>query len=102
MSWILSSKWKGGQTSFIISMEMGKRGPCKSTFKGGTDSEDNYVTACWNCNLRWRNKTLKEGKPIPEKTNENAKQVNWDGFSSLYLRLNSKDDEWTKLLKRRM
>lgn len=68
--------------------------------KGGSDSEDNYATACWNCNLKWGNKTFKDGKPQPNKINENVKTVKWDGFSSLYLTLSPTEDEWVKLLKK--
>ena len=66
--------------------------------KGGEDSEENYVTACWECNLKINDMTTKQGKPTPNKMNENAKIVNWDGLSSLYLKLWKKEDEWTRLL----
>ena len=42
--------------------------------KGGSDSVDNYVTACWECNLKYRDNT--EGKPGPLP----IKKSDWDGF----------------------
>jgi 5-methylcytosine-specific restriction endonuclease McrA len=65
--------------------------------KGGEHAKENFVTACWECNLMWREKT--EGKPAPTKNNEIAKKLEWDGFSGLYLQLSKRKDEWTKLLK---
>jgi 5-methylcytosine-specific restriction endonuclease McrA len=65
--------------------------------KGGEHSEENFVTACWECNLKWREKT--DGKPNQNKCNKIAKDLNWDGFSGLYLELSKKNDEWTKLLE---
>ena len=67
--------------------------------KGGEDLEDNYVTACWECNLKFREKTWREDKPKPTKFNKNTKDVNWDGLSSLYIKLNPTEDHWVKLLK---
>lgn len=68
--------------------------------KGGLDETDNYVTACWGCNLKWRDKLHTEGKPKPLRVNTMAIKINWDGFSTLYPKFskNSKD-EWTRLLK---
>jgi 5-methylcytosine-specific restriction endonuclease McrA len=66
--------------------------------KGGEDSMDNYVTACWGCNLKWGQKTHSEGKHKPNELNKS--KVDWDGFSSLYLRLSDHEDVWTKLLKK--
>ena len=67
--------------------------------RGGSDTIDNYVTACWECNLKYREKTFDEGKPKPLPINKKAAKLNWDGFSSLYLKLNKNKDEWTKLLQ---
>ena len=66
--------------------------------KGGQDNIDNYVTACWGCNLKLKDKSRNQGKPKPSMLNENAQIVNWDGLSSVYLKLAQKNDEWTKLL----
>ena len=52
--------------------------------KGGADSEHNYVTACWKCNLRWRDKTHADGKPRPRQVNRQLANIRWDGLSSLY------------------
>ena len=68
--------------------------------KGGKDGEDNYVTACWECNLKLNDKSEKQGKPKPNKVNKNSELVNWDGLSSLYLELSEKNDEWCKLLRK--
>lgn len=67
--------------------------------KGGVNSEENYVTACWKCNLTLNDLSLEQGKPKPVKSNENAIRVNWDGFSSLYPKLCKKKDEWCRLLE---
>lgn len=69
------------------------------TSKGGEDSEDNYVTACWKCNLYLNDITPEQGKPLPNKSNENAVKVNWDGLSSLYVKLCKNRDEWVNLLE---
>ena len=66
---------------------------------GGNNSEENYVTACWECNLKWREKTIENGKPVPNKINKNASHVNWDGMASLYVVLDKKEDKVTKILK---
>lgn len=66
--------------------------------KGGKNSLDNYVTACWKCNLTFSDKTKKEGKAEPMPISEVARNINWDGFSSLYLELSEEKDEWTKIL----
>ncbi|MFH1508889.1 MAG: HNH endonuclease [bacterium] len=66
--------------------------------KGGEDNINNYVTACWSCNLQLKDKSHDQGKPQPDLTNKNAQVVDWDGLSSLYLKLGQKHDEWTKLL----
>ena len=62
--------------------------------KGGTDSLDNYVTACWRCNDKMGNRT--KNKTLKEIVNYN---YNWDGLSSLYNIINKKSDHWTRLLK---
>lgn len=67
--------------------------------RGGEHNEKNFVTACWDCNMRLNNKTLAEGKPMPGIDNELIQSVNWDGLSSLYIKLNKEEDIWTKLLK---
>ncbi len=68
--------------------------------KGGSDIVDNYVTACWECNLKYKDKGFDDGKPKPLSINKHAAKLNWDGFSSLYVYINkNKDDEWVKLLK---
>ncbi len=67
--------------------------------KGGEDSLNNYITACWRCNNTMKDKTYEQGKPIPRKIDEVKQKPGWDGMSSLYLVLNEKQDVWTKLLK---
>ncbi|MDD2777389.1 MAG: HNH endonuclease signature motif containing protein [Methanocellales archaeon] len=67
--------------------------------KGGSDEIDNYVTACWECNLKFREKSFEERKPKPLPINKMAAKLNWDGFSSLYIKLNKNKDEWIKLLE---
>jgi hypothetical protein len=67
--------------------------------KNGRDVEENYVTACWRCNLDLNDKSEEGGKPFPnEVDNDNAK-LKWDGLSSVYVKLNKKKDEWVRLLK---
>ena len=64
--------------------------------KGGENNLDNYVTSCWECNLKYGNKTTEEGKPLPNPiTSSDAK---WDGLSSLYPKLSDKDDKWTEII----
>ncbi|MBU1197034.1 HNH endonuclease [Candidatus Micrarchaeota archaeon] len=65
--------------------------------KGGEDNEQNYVTACWGCNLKYRERTHEQGKPSPIEINMNAKKLGWDGLSSIYLKLSKKRDAWTAL-----
>jgi len=48
--------------------------------KGGEDSTDNYVSACWKCNLKYGEKPVGEGKPTPKEIVES----DWDGFYGLY------------------
>lgn len=67
--------------------------------KGGTNDEENLVTACWRCNLNWNNKSVAQGKPQPNKLNENAIKVSWDGLSSLYPKLCKKKDDWCRLIE---
>ena len=67
--------------------------------KGGLNDEDNYVTSCWQCNLKFGNKNLNQGKSKPIEININSKLVNWDGLSSLYIKLVNKDDEWARIIK---
>lgn len=62
---------------------------------GGQNTLDNYVTACWKCNLTLSNRV--EGKAKPEVKSINDQNMGWDGFSGLYLKLGPKDT-WYKLL----
>ena len=64
--------------------------------KGGKNELSNYVTSCWECNLKFGNKTHKEGKVKPKKKHNNP--TNWDGFSSLYPKLINKPDSWSKII----
>ena len=48
--------------------------------KEGKDALENYVTACWKCNLKYREKTEAQGKPKPK----DKKESKWDGFYGLY------------------
>lgn len=68
--------------------------------KGGQDIIENYVTACWGCNLKWLDKTFGQGKPQPKPITQDAKVLGWDGLSSLYLVLPGiKDADWVRLLR---
>ena len=64
--------------------------------KGGENNLDNYVTSCWECNLKYGNKTQEEGKPIPNPIN--TLDDKWDGLSSLYPKLSDKDDKWIEII----
>ena len=66
--------------------------------KGGKNTLDNYVTSCWECNLKFGNKTHSDGKPVPKEINI-AITLRWDGLSSLYTKLCKKNDSWTKLIE---
>ena len=57
---------------------------------------DNYVTSCWECNLKFGNKTHEEGKPQPNPIS--SSDVKWDGLSSLYPKLLDKDDKWSDII----
>lgn len=63
--------------------------------RGGANDASNYVTACWECNLRYGNRTQTEGKPSPRPVAERP----WDGLSSLYSRLAPARDAWTRALQ---
>ena len=39
-----------------------------------------------------------KSKPKPKKINQSAKALNWDGLSSLYIKLSPKQDHWGKIL----
>lgn len=47
---------------------------------GGSNMLDNYVTACWRCNLNYGNKT---NKPLPKRIINSS----WDGFFGIYSRI---------------
>lgn len=65
--------------------------PVKS---GGRNEMDNYVTACWQCNLDYRDKQI--GKPPPGEIIKSS----WDGFSGLYARLvTDKTNDWLRIIK---
>ena len=68
--------------------------------KGGIDSEDNYVTACWKCNLSLNDSSSEQGKPKPKEVSKHLKKIGWDGFSSLYPKLSKRKDSWHTLLKK--
>ena len=65
--------------------------------KGGKNSFDNYVTACWECNLTLKD-TAVEDKPSHDKINQDNIDTNWDGLVSLYLKLAPDNDGWTRLI----
>lgn len=67
----------------------------KPVSKGGDNAIDNYVTACWECNLKY---TDSLDKPASNVNNKKAIAVNWDGLSSLYPKLCKNKDKWVKLL----
>jgi len=61
---------------------------------GGKNTLDNYVTACWKCNLTLNDKFQdKSNAVILNVTNKN---MGWDGFSGLYSKLGLRDS-WSKL-----
>ncbi|HLC50588.1 MAG TPA: HNH endonuclease [Candidatus Nanoarchaeia archaeon] len=68
--------------------------------KGGEDKEENYVTACWECNLKFNDKTIEKGKPSPKSINVDNLKIKWDGFSSIYVKLSKKKDGWVRLLEK--
>jgi len=51
--------------------------------KEGSDEIENYVTACWECNLKYNDKKVGKGKPSPIEIIES----NWDGFYGLVQKL---------------
>jgi hypothetical protein len=65
--------------------------------RGGSDDEDNFVTACWQCNLRLRDSPI-ESKPIPSSPPGDTSQYAWDGFASIYVQLTAGDDDWSRLI----
>ena len=65
--------------------------------KGGENKLDNYVTSCWECNLKFGNKTHEEGKPRPNPISSSI-NLKWDGLSSLYPKLLDKDDKWSDII----
>ena len=64
--------------------------------KGGVNDIDNYVTSCWECNLKYGNTSHDGGKPLPSPIN--TTNTKWDGFCSLYPKISNKQDEWTKII----
>jgi len=68
--------------------------------KGGADSLENYVTACWKCNLHHGNRTKQQGKPEPILPEKFDTILSWDGFVSLYPILAKREDEWTRLIRK--
>lgn len=68
--------------------------------KGGQNNIGNLVTACWDCNSKFNDKTVGIEKPAPSPINEKVATLKWDGFSSVYVIMGKeKSDEWTKLLE---
>ncbi len=51
--------------------------------KQGSDEKENYVSACWECNMKYGNMEVGQGKPEPKGIIES----NWDGFYGLYFKL---------------
>ena len=47
--------------------------------KGGVDEIENYVSACWQCNLKYGDIEVGQGKPVPKEIFES----DWDGFYNL-------------------
>jgi hypothetical protein len=68
----------------------------KPVSKGGPNVAENYVTACWACNLKYGDSPA---KPVPKAISTTSTQFQWDGFSSVYPKLAKKPDTWTKLLQ---
>ncbi len=62
---------------------------------GGQNILNNYVTACWKCNLTLNDKYADKNKTVL--LNDINKNMGWDGFSGLYLQLGPKDS-WHKIL----
>jgi len=54
--------------------------------KGGEDSIDNYVSACWDCNLKYNDKEVDKGKPKPKEITESG----WDGFYGVFKKLKTR------------
>ncbi len=63
---------------------------------GGQNMLDNYVTACWKCNLTLNDKL--EGKDKTKELHTINQNMGWDGFSGLYLKLGPVD-AWHKLIR---
>jgi 5-methylcytosine-specific restriction endonuclease McrA len=64
---------------------------------GGQNTLENYVTACWQCNMRLSN-TL-DGRAIPIPVNPDLAANKWDGLIGIYLHL-SPETVWTRLLRK--
>jgi hypothetical protein len=62
---------------------------------GGQNALDNYVTACWRCNLMLSDSHEDKDKSVL--LNEVNHNMAWDGFSGLYLQLGP-NDSWRKLI----
>lgn len=89
---------KNGKTNAMISIFQWKWASIdhiQPHAKGGLDVEENYVSACWKCNLSYGDSLE---KPVASATNQSAVESGWDGLSSLYLKLQDEMDEWISLL----
>ncbi len=67
--------------------------------KGGPDSMDNFVTACWECNMKLNDKEHNQGKPKLNEIPPELIDLNWDGFSSIYPTLPKAESGWLKQLE---
>jgi hypothetical protein len=63
---------------------------------GGENILDNFVTACWKCNLTYRD--IEIGKARPGLMSIVNRDMSWDGFSGLYTKISPRKDGWYKLL----
>jgi hypothetical protein len=74
----------------------------KPVTNGGTNDQENLVTACWRCNLAFRANVVGTRKPPPEQTNASAEHSGWDGLLSLYPLLGDSEDDWSRLISKEL
>jgi len=88
---------KSGSMLSLFQWSMGSVDHIKPVARGGTNDLENFVTACWYCNHRKREKMTPAQKMLAKKESK------WDGFSGLYPNLlkslGRKEDEWVRLLR---
>ena len=64
---------------------------------GGTNEIENLVAACWRCNLDKSNDASggTQARLIPSE----LRDLNWDGFASVYMQLPESDPAWVAALR---